>query len=137
MTTFGASVEHACRLAAFNRTGWYRLGTAKDQTALRLRIRELALARSRFGANRICVPLRREGWRLNWKRFRRLYHLEGLQVRTRVRRRKHMALHRGPASIPTGRSQRWSMDFVHEALIDGWAFRVLTVSCSGVARVRY
>jgi putative transposase len=38
-----------------------------------------------------------------------------------------MALHRGPVSIPTGRGQRWSMDFVHDALLDGRAFRVLTV----------
>ncbi len=45
----------------------------------------------------------------------------------RVKRRKRMALHRGPAPIPTGRGQRWSMDFVHHELIDGRAFRVLTV----------
>src|SRR5882672_5874930 len=50
----------------------------------------------------------------------------GLQVRMRVRRRKHMALHRGPAPVPTGRHQRWSMDFVHDALADGRPFRVLT-----------
>jgi transposase InsO family protein len=47
--------------------------------------------------------LRREGWVVNRKRVRRLYRLDGLQVRMRVRRRKHMALHRGPAPMPTGR----------------------------------
>ncbi len=46
--------------------------------------------------------LRREGWPINRKRVRRLYRLEGLQVRMRVRRRKHMALHRGPAPVPAG-----------------------------------
>ena len=71
--------------------------------------------------------LRREGWAVNRKRVRRLYRLEGLQVRMRVKRRKHMALHRGPAPVPTGRGQRWSMDFVHDALMDGRAFRVFTV----------
>ena len=45
----------------------------------------------------------------------------------RVRRRKHMALHRGPAPVPTGPSERWSMDFVHDALADGRPFRILTV----------
>jgi len=45
----------------------------------------------------------------------------------RVKRRKQMALHRGPAPVPTGRGERWSMAFVHDALIDGRAFRVLTV----------
>ncbi len=81
-----------------------------------MRIRELAMARPRFGYNRIHTLLRREGWRINKKRVRRLYRLEGLQVRMRVRRRKHMALHRGPAPVPTGRHQRWSMDFVHDQL---------------------
>ena len=69
--------------------------------------------------------LRREGWPTNRKRVRRLYRLEGLQVRMRLRRRKHMALHRGP--VPAGPRERWSMDFVHDALAAGRPFRVLTV----------
>ena len=85
------------------------------------------MARPRFGYVRIHVLLRREGWRVNKKRVYRLYALEGLQVRTRIRRRKHMALHRGPAPAPTGLHQRWSMDFVHDQLFDGRPFRVLTV----------
>jgi putative transposase len=125
--TFGATVTQACRLAGLSRTAWYRHSRAKDQTALRMRIREIARDRPRYGATRIGVLLRREGWRVNKKRVHRLYCLEGLQVRMRVKRRKHMALHRGPAPVPTGRGQRWSMDFVHDALIDGRAFRVLTV----------
>lgn len=71
--------------------------------------------------------LRREGWRINRKRVRRLYRLDGLQVRMRGRRRKHMALHRGPAPVPAGPRERWSMDFVHDVFADGSQFRVLTV----------
>jgi putative transposase len=71
--------------------------------------------------------LRREGWSVNRKRVRRLYRLDGLQVRMRVRRRKHMALHRGPASVSAGPTERWSMDFVHDALADGRPFRILTI----------
>jgi putative transposase len=92
-----------------------------------MRIRELAHARPRFGYTRIWVLLRREGWLVNKKRVRRLYRLEGLQLRMRVRRRKHIALHRGPAPRPAGPTERWSMDFVHDALADGRPFRVLTV----------
>jgi len=73
------------------------------------------------------VLLRREGWVVNRKRVRRLYRLDGLQLRMRVRRRKHIALHRGPAPHPTGPQERWSMDFVHDALADGRPFRILTV----------
>ena len=64
---------------------------------------------------------------MNKKRVRRLYRLDGLQLRMRVRRRKHIALHRGPAPVPVGPTERWSMDFVHDALADGRPFRVLTV----------
>jgi putative transposase len=58
---------------------------------LRLRIEELAHIRPRSGYDRIWVLLRRDGWLVNKKRTRRLYRLEGLQVRMRVRRRKHSA----------------------------------------------
>lgn len=121
------AIQRACVLAQFSRAAWYKKSVARDQTALRLRIRDLAMARPRFGYNRIWVLLRREGWMINKKRVRRLYRLEGLQLRMRMRRRKHMALHRGPAPVPQRRTERWSMDFVHDALADGRPFRVLTV----------
>ena len=92
-----------------------------------MRICDLAHARPRFGYQRIWVLLRREGWLVNRKRVRRLYRLEGLQLRMRVRRRKHIALHRGPAPVPSGPTERWSMDFVHDTLADGRPFRILTV----------
>ena len=64
---------------------------------------------------------------MNRTRVRRLYRLEGLQLRMQVRRRKHIALHRGPAPIPTGPTERWSMDFGPDTLAAGRPFRVLTV----------
>lgn len=114
-------------MAQFSRAAWYRRSRAKDQSGLRLRIRDLAHARPRFGYLRIWVLLRREGWLVNRKRVRRLYRLDGLQLRMRVRRRKHIALHRGPAPIPAGPTERWSMDFVHDTLADRRPFRILTV----------
>jgi putative transposase len=127
LTTFGVSCVRACDLAQFSRAAWYRRSRGKDQSPLRHRIREIAHVRPRFGFNRIWVLLRREGWPVNLKRVRRLYRLEGLQLRMRVRRRKHIALHRGPAPVPLGPTEQWSMDFVHDALADGRPFRVLTV----------
>ena len=94
---------------------------------MRLRIRDLAHARPRFGYQRIWVLLRREGWMVSRKRGCRLYRLEGFQLRIQMRRRKHIALHRKPALIPAGPTERWSMDFVHDTLADGRAIRILTV----------
>jgi len=79
--TYGASSVRACRLAQFSRAAWYRRSQARDQSALRLRIRDLAHARPASANLRIWVLLRREGWPINRKRVRRLYRLEGLQVR--------------------------------------------------------
>ena len=92
-----------------------------------MRIREIANARPRFGYERIHVLLQREGWHINVKRVHRLYCLEGLQVRMRRRRKKRLSLHRGMPAPAGGVNERWSMDFVHDQLINGLAFRVLTV----------
>ena len=124
---FQVNVRRACRLAGFSKSGWYKRSTARDQSALRLRIREIAHARPRFGYPRIHVMLRREGWRVNRKRVYRWYRLEGLQLRIRMRRRKHMCVHRGTVPRATRTNERWSMDFVHDQLIDGRPIRMLTV----------
>ena len=64
---------------------------------------------------------------MNKKRVRRLYRLEGLQLRMRMRRCKHMCLHRGVVPQAQRTHERWSMDFVHDQLFDGRPFRMLTV----------
>lgn len=121
------AVRRSCRLATFSPAAWYATSKARDQSALRLRIREIAHARPRFGYLRIHVMLRREEWAVNKKRVHRWYRLEGLQLRMRVRRRKHMCLHRGVVPQPQRTHERWSMDFVHDQLFDGRPFRILTV----------
>jgi putative transposase len=45
----------------------------------------------------------------------------------RARRKKRLSLRRGVAPPASGRDQAWSMDFVHDELVTGRAFRVLTV----------
>ena len=124
---YGASLSRACRLLQISRALYRYRSRRPGQEALRVRMRELAQARPRFGYRRVHVLLRREGWAVNMKRVRRLYRLEGLQLRHRVRRRKHMSLHRGIPPAATRAHERWSMDFVHDSLMDGRAFRVLTV----------
>jgi putative transposase len=124
---YQVSCRRACALAHICPNTWYYKSQARDASALRMRIREIAQARPRFGYTRIWILLRREGWRDNKKRIHRLYRLEGLQVRMRARRKKRLSLHRGVVPPASGRDQAWSMDFVHDQLVTGRAFRVLTV----------
>ena len=96
------------------------------QDALRMRLRELAASRVRFGYRRLTVILRREGWRVNPKRIYRLYTEDGLTVRTKVRKR---LARRSRVVTPKAvrPNQKWSMDFMSAKLLDGRWFRVLTV----------
>lgn len=57
-------------------------------TALRVRLRDLANERRRFGYRRLFVLLRREGEPSGINRIYRLYREEGLTVRKRKARRK-------------------------------------------------
>lgn len=96
------------------------------QEALRIRLRELAGSRVRYGYRRLTVLLRREGWKVDAKRIYRLYTQEGLIVGMKRRKeraqRQHIA--QGMALRP---NQRWSMDFVAQRLAYGRWVRVLTV----------
>lgn len=47
-------------------------GHRDPQDALRMRVREVAASRMRFGYRRLTVVLRREGWRVHAKRLYRL-----------------------------------------------------------------
>ncbi len=96
------------------------------QEALRMRLRELAASRVRFGYRRLTVLLKREGWAVNAKRIYRLYSEEGLTVRTK-KRKKSASHQRVSQCVATAPNQRWSMDFVRDRFADGRWFRVLTV----------
>ena len=124
---FRISERRACRLMELSRTSHRYQSTKTDDPVLRHRLGELAAARPRFGYRRLCVLLRREGWAVNQKRVYRIYREEGLEVRTKKRRRKrasHVRLLVPPAQRP---NERWSMDFVTDRLESGRSFRVLTV----------
>jgi putative transposase len=103
----------------------YRSCRAGD-AAVRLRIRQLAAQRRRFGYRRLHVMLTREGCHMNHKRFRRLYREEKLQVRRRSGRKRALGV-RAPLQLPSGPNERWSLDFVSDCFTDGRRFRILAV----------
>ena len=102
--------------------------TPRDDRAERLRLRELAAARPRYGVNRLHVLMRREGWAINHKKTERIYKEEKLWVRTKkVRRRKLVAVARVAPAKAEYVNQIWTMDFVHDQLEDGRKIRCLTL----------
>ena len=107
---------------------------AKDQSALRIRIRDFATSRVRYGYRRIQILLQREGWKVNHKRVYRLYKQEGLELRLKTRKKKRVALPRAVCPEAAAPNDRWSIDFVSDRLSDGRAFRVLSL-VDNVSRV--
>jgi len=89
-------------------------------------MRELALERRRFGYRRLGILLAREGIKMNRKKLFRIYTEEGLKVRRRRGRKRALGT-RAPMTIPQGPNQRWSLDFLSDALTDGRRFRIFAV----------
>jgi putative transposase len=120
------SERRACLLVGMTRSSYRYAARRQEPAELRERLRELAQERRRFGYRRLSVLLRREGWAVNHKRVYRLYREEGLGVRRRKRKRIG-AVERQPLAIPTRQNERWSMDFISDALSEGRKFRSLNI----------
>jgi putative transposase len=123
---FRVSERRACRLAGAPRSSYRYRSVAADQTPLRLRLRDLAATRVRYGYRRLHVLLRREGWQINHKRVYRRYREEGLAIRVK-RRKKLTSASRVPPTPATRPLERWSLDFLSDSLVDGRRFRILTI----------
>ncbi len=126
-TTYRVSERRACGVT-WIAVSTFRYQSLRDpRSGLRLRIREIAQARVRYGYRKIRVLLNREGWQVGKKLVYRLYREEGLALRHRPGRRRRAATHRRERFQPTAANQVWSLDFVADQLADGRRFRALTV----------
>ncbi len=118
--------RQACIIAGLCRSSYRYEAKPKNDTEIRDRLRELAEQRHRFGAPRLHILLRREGYLINHKWTERLYREEGLSLRLKKRKKRQSHLWI-LLDRPERINQRWSMDFVSDNLYNGRRFRVLTV----------
>ncbi len=122
----GLSERAACRLARCPRSiAQYKIRRVNDPRLIE-RLKAIAAERQRFGYRRLTIMLRREGFVVNHKRVHRIYRAHGLQLRPR--RKRGVRYIRGNAVTAVTRpNERWSLDFVHDALSSGRKFRMLTI----------
>lgn len=119
------SERRACRLVGFSRSAaWSRL-KGRNDGPLRSRLKALAKQYPKYGYPTLHDMLVIEGRVINRKRTYRIYREEGLQVRTK--KRKKLIRPRVPMLVPDTVNQRWSIDFVSDQLANGRRFRVLNV----------
>ncbi len=123
---FGVSERRACSIIKADRKSVRYRSCRQPDTALRERLRALAVERRRFGYRRLFVLLRREGEPSGKNRIYRLYREEGLTVRKRRSRRRAMGT-RAPILVEARPNARWSLDFVHDQFATGRRFRILNV----------
>ena len=121
MTETSHSQRRACALVGMDPKTYRYESRRPDDAGIRKRLRELAEQRRRFGYRRLHILLAREGIRLNHKKLYRIYREERLTVRKRALGT------RAPLLLPWNRNQRWSLDFLADALADGRRFRILAV----------
>ncbi len=120
-----ASERKACRLVGVSRSGYQYKPVKPQDHELRARLRELSAEYSRYGYLMLHGLLKAEGLVVNRKRTYRIYTEEGLQVRTKKRRK--LTRPRVPMSVPMKVNERWSLDFVSDQLATGRRFRVLNI----------
>lgn len=124
---FRVPVRRACRIVLLGHSMYYYRHTPREDSLLRLRMREIAQTRIRYGFWRIFILLRREGFRDNHKRAYRVYKEEGLNLRSKRPRRSRSAAHRLERLDTPALNRVWSMDFLQDALFNGSRFRILSV----------
>lgn len=127
MSKHGLSERRACRIAKIHRSTYQHKRKIDDgNSVLRARMLEIAHERRRFGYRRLGIMLKREGYVVNHKKLYRLYREEGLAVKRRKGRKRALGTRR-PMLVPNVPNQRWSLDFVSDALTDGRRIRVLCI----------
>jgi putative transposase len=120
---YAVSERRACHGGWFGRAS-HRYKSRRDpQTPSRLRVKDLAATRVRYGYRRLHVLLQREGWRANHKRVYRIYREEGLSIRTRSPKRRRACRYRAGRTEIGAANECWAMDFVSDRLFNGCPFR--------------
>ena len=125
--TYRVSERRACAVARLPVSTHRYVSQMEPRAELRMRIREIAQARVRYGYRKIRVLLNREGWKVGKKLMYRLYKEEGLGLRYKAKRKRRAALRRRERFRANAPNQVWSLDFVADQLSDGRRFRALTV----------
>ena len=125
MSQHKLSERTACRLIGISRSSQRYLATKDSDENLRHQLKVLAVKYPRYGYLMLHGLLRQDGVVINKKRTYRIYRSEGLQVRTK--KRKRLQRPRQPMAVLTRVNERWSMDFVYDQLANGRRFRVLNV----------
>ena len=127
LSKVGVSERAACRLVDCLRATIQDVPRREpDDPAVIDSMRKIASQRLNFGRRRVHFLMGREGFDICERRFRRMYRAQNLEVR--ARKKCHVQYVRGTARlVATKPNKCWSLDFLHDILLNCRKFRVLDI----------
>ena len=140
----GLSQREACAIVRARRRSPTEAPStkARDDTRLAVRLTEVAQKHAEHGCRRLYEDYGRDAdptqdEYMNYKRFRRIYRVANLQIGRRRRRGRAKIVRGRPLRRATRPFEGWTLDFIHDRLFGGRAFRTLSMedefSRSGLA----
>ena len=127
MKAVGLSERRSCALTGQHRSVYRYQAAPTCDEALRVRLKELARHKRRYGTPRLTYLIRKEFGAVNHKRIERIYREEGLTL-PRKRKSKGRGPHpRRPLVLPSRPNERWSQDFMCDSFGGGGRFRTFNL----------
>lgn len=123
--SYKVSITRACATLGMSKSVFY-YSSVKDDSEVIDKLNQLVEVKSRRGFPYLFNRIRNEGLRWNKKRVKRVYNLLKLNIRRKHKRRLPERL-RGALVAPARINQCWSMDFMHDTLMNGRKVRILNV----------
>lgn len=105
----------------------YYYQSGKDDTEVENKIIEWAIKKPSRGLPYFVSQIRKEGYNWNHKRIGRVYRNLNLNKRRKKPRRRLPPRLDGALWQPSSINQMWSMDFMHDRLVNGRKIRVLNI----------
>lgn len=122
------TVKQACSCVALSRATYYRkpIDQAVKDASVIDALNTIIAKHGRWGFGLCFDRLRNQGYPWNHKKVWRVYKDMKLNMPRRTKKRLPR-LPKQPLIAPTERNHIWSLDFMHDALYRGKAFRTLNV----------
>lgn len=120
------SVRQACILLNISSFVYHYKPKPKNDQAIITALEVLAEGHSRWGFWMMYHNLRNHGKKWNHKRVYRVYLSLGMNFRRKYKRRLPARI-KEPLVLPIGPNITWSMDFMHDTLVNGRKIRTLNI----------
>lgn len=120
------SVRQACILLNISSSVYQYKPKRKNDQAIITALEDLAEGHSRWGFWMMYHHLRNQGKKWNHKRVYRVYLSLGMNFRRKHKKRLPSRI-KEPLVLPIGPNITWSMDFMHDTLVNGRKIRTLNI----------